>query len=132
MASNLAIIPADQPNCAYMGGWLLRYEAPIGESGRSGDTTNITTLSRVLSNPGWTDDLCVIFMGDINQNQIKTQQTHDAANEIVAEQVDAENIASQLHSNNIHIRNKGEWTNKEKPNIVQISREERQGGVKTL
>ena len=33
-------------------------------------------------------------MGDIDQNQFQTQQTHAAANEVVAEQVDAENTAS--------------------------------------
>ena len=32
-------------------------------------------------------------MGDIDQNQFQPQQTHDVANETVAEQVDAENIA---------------------------------------
>ena len=44
-------------------------------------------------------------MGDIDQNQFQTQQTHDVANETVAEQVDAENIANELHSNNAHIMN---------------------------
>ena len=50
----------------------------------------------------------------MNQNQFQTQQTHDVANEAVAEQVDPENAASQLRNNNVHIMNKGEWTNKEK------------------
>ena len=50
-------------------------------------------------------------MGDIDQNQFQTQQTHGVANETVAEQVEAENIASQLRKNNVHIMNKGEWTN---------------------
>ena len=45
-------------------------------------------------------------MGDIHQNQFQTQQTHDVANEAVAEQVDAENTASQLHNNKVHIMNK--------------------------
>ena len=67
-------------------------------------------------------------MGDIDQNQFRTQQTHDVANETVAEQVDAENIASQLHNNDVHIMNKQEWMNKEKLKIVQINREERQKG----
>ena len=53
-------------------------------------------------------------MGDINQNQFQPQQIHNVANEIVTEQVDPENIASQLHNKNIHIMNKGEWTNEEK------------------
>ena len=44
-------------------------------------------------------------MGDIDQNQFQTQQTHDVANETVAEQVDVENIANELHSNNAHIMN---------------------------
>ena len=65
-------------------------------------------------------------MGDIDQNQFQTQQTHDIVNETVAEQVDAENIASQLYNNNVHIMNIGEWTNEEKLEIVQINREERQ------
>ena len=47
-------------------------------------------------------------MGDITQNQYQTQQTHDVANETVVEQVDVENIASQLHSNNVHIMNEEE------------------------
>ena len=67
-------------------------------------------------------------MGHIDQNQFQTQQTHDLANETVAEQVDAENIASQLHNNNAHIMNKGEWTNEEKSKRVQINKEERQKG----
>ena len=67
-------------------------------------------------------------MGDVDQNQFQPQQTHDVANETVAEQVDAENIASQLHKNNVHIINKGEWTNEEKLKIVQTNREERQKG----
>ena len=67
-------------------------------------------------------------MGGIDQNQFQSQQTHDVANETVAEQVDAENIASQLHKNNVHIINKGEWTNEEKLKIVQTNREERQKG----
>ena len=45
-------------------------------------------------------------MGDIDQNQFQTQQTHEIANETVAEHIDAENIASQLHNNNVHIINK--------------------------
>ena len=67
-------------------------------------------------------------MGDIDQNQFQPQQTHDVANETVVEKVDAENIASQLHNNDIHIVNKGEWTNEEKLKIVQINREERERG----
>ena len=68
------------------------------------------------------------FMGDIDQNQFRSQQTRDVANETVAEQVDAENIASQLRNNDVHIINKQEWMNKEKLKIVQINREERQKG----
>ena len=67
-------------------------------------------------------------MGDIHQNQFQPQQTHDVANETVVEKVDAENIASQLHNNDVHIVNKGEWTNEEKLKIVQINREERERG----
>ena len=67
-------------------------------------------------------------MGDIDQNQFQPQQTHDVANETVVEKVDAENIASQSHNNDVHIMNKGEWTNEEKLKIVQINREERQRG----
>ena len=48
------------------------------------------------------------FKGDNDQNQFQTQQTHDVANETLAEQVDSENIASQLHNNNVYIMNKGE------------------------
>ena len=44
-------------------------------------------------------------MGDI---QFQTQQTYDVANETVAQQVDAQNLASQLHKNNVHIMKKGE------------------------
>ena len=47
------------------------------------------------------------FTGDIDQNQFQPQQTHDVANETIAEQVDAENTASQ-HNSNVHIMNKGE------------------------
>ena len=46
-------------------------------------------------------------MGDIDQNQFQPQQTHDVVNKTVVEQVDAENIASQLHNNNVHIMNRG-------------------------
>ena len=67
-------------------------------------------------------------MGDIDQNQFQPQQTHDVANETVVEKVDAENIASQLHNNDVHIVNKGEWTNEEKLKIVRINREERERG----
>ena len=67
-------------------------------------------------------------MGDIDQNQFHTQQTYDIGNETVAQQVDAQNLASQLHKNNVHIMNKGEWTDKEKLKIVKINREERQKG----
>ena len=38
-------------------------------------------------------------MGNINQTQFQTQQTHDVANETIAEQVDAKNTASHLHNN---------------------------------
>ena len=68
------------------------------------------------------------FIGDIDQDQFQLQQTHDEANETVAGQVDAGNIVSQLHNNNVHIMNKGEWMNKEKLKIVQINKEERQKG----
>ena len=61
-------------------------------------------------------------MGDIDQNQFQPQQTHDVANETVAEHGDVENIVSQLHNDNVHIMNKGEWTNEEKLKIVQINR----------
>ena len=64
-------------------------------------------------------------MGDINQDQFQTQKIYDVAVETVVEQVDAENIARQLHNNNVYIINKGEWTNEEKLKIVQINREER-------
>ena len=67
-------------------------------------------------------------MVNMDQNQFQTQQIHDVANETVAEQVDAEDIASQLYNNNVHIMNKEEWTNKKKLKIVQINREERQKG----
>ena len=67
-------------------------------------------------------------MGGINQNQFQTQKIHDGADETVAEQVDAENIATQLHNSNVHIMNKGEWMNKEKFKIVQINREEKPKG----
>ena len=46
-------------------------------------------------------------MGDIDQNQFQTQQAYDVANKIVAEQVHAENTASQWHNNNIRITKKG-------------------------
>ena len=67
-------------------------------------------------------------MGDIDQNQFQPQQTHDVANETVAEQVDAENIASQLQNKNVHIMSKGELRKKEKLKISQINREESQKG----
>ena len=67
-------------------------------------------------------------MGDNDQNRFQTEQTHDVANETVAEQVDAESIASQLHNNNVHIMKKGEWAYEEKMKMVQINREERQKG----
>ena len=50
-------------------------------------------------------------MGDTNQSQFQTQQTHDVANKAVAEQVGAGNTASHLHNCSIHIMNKREWTN---------------------
>ena len=62
-------------------------------------------------NPSWPTDWISTSAGDIDQNQFQTQQTHDVANKTVAEQVEAENIASQLRKNNVHIMNKGEWTN---------------------
>ena len=65
-------------------------------------------------------------MADINQNQFQTLQTHDIANNAVAEQLDAENTASQLHNNNVHNMNKGKRTNKGRLKPVQINREERQ------
>ena len=34
--------------------------SPIAKSGRIGDTTNITALSKVLGNPGWTGEPCII------------------------------------------------------------------------
>ena len=67
-------------------------------------------------------------MRDIDQNQFQPQQTHDVANKTVAEQADAESIASQLHNINVHIMNKEGWTNEEKLKIVQINREESQKG----
>ena len=65
-------------------------------------------------------------MGDIDQMQFQTQQTHDVANQTGAEQVDAENTSNQLHENNVHSINKGEWMNEEK--LMQIHSEERQKG----
>ena len=47
-------------------------------------------------------------MGNIDHSQFQTHQTHKVANETVAEQVDAKNIAIPLHNNNVHIMNKGE------------------------
>ena len=64
-------------------------------------------------------------MGDISQNCFQPQETHDAANETVAEQVYVENIASQLHNNNflqLHMMNKRQWRNTEKLKIVQIEK----------
>ena len=111
--------------------WIDGYcvmRSPIAKSDRIGDTTNITALSRVPGNPGWTDKPCIIsnFYGRYDQKQSQTQKIHDAAHETVAEQVDAENIASQLHNNNVYIMNKGEWTNEGKLKIVQ--KKERQKG----
>ena len=102
-------------------------KSPIGESGRSCNTANITVLSRVPGNPGWTRYQCV--MSDVYQCVTQqTQQVHDLANEAVAEQVNAENTASQLHNKNFHTLNKEEWTKKEKLKLVQINNEERQKG----
>ena len=99
----------------------------IAESGRSCNTANITALSRVLGNPGWTRYQCV--MSNVYQCLTQqTQQVHDVANEAVAEQVNAENTASQVHNKNFHTLNKGEWTKKEKLKLVQINKEERQKG----
>ena len=67
-------------------------------------------------------------MGDNDQNRFQTEQTDEVANEIVAEQVDTESIASQLHNNNDQIMKKGEWAYEEKMKMVQINREERQKG----
>lgn len=64
-------------------------------------------------------------MGDINQSQFQTQKIHDLADKTVAEEFDTENIAGQLHNNNVHIMSKGEWTNEKKLKIVQTNREER-------
>ena len=57
-------------------------------------------------------------MGDIDQNQFLTQQTHGLASEILAEQVDAENTTSYIHNNNVYIMNKGEWKTNEKSKLV--------------
>ena len=57
-------------------------------------------------------------MGDIDQNQFLTQQTHGLASEILAEQVDAENTTSHIHKNNVYIMNKGEWMTNEKSKLV--------------
>ena len=107
------------------GRWVMR--SPITEYGRSGDTTNIIALSRVPDNPGWTDDPCVIsnFYGRYRSKSI-SNSTHDVADETVAEKVDAEDIASQLHNNTVHIMNKRERTNEHKLKIIQINREDRQ------
>ena len=108
--------------------------SPIAESGRSGNTTNIIALSRVPSNPGWTDGPCVIsnFYGRYQSKSVSDSKIHDVADETVVEQVDGENIASQLHKNNVHIMNKGEWTKEEKLKLVQMNRAERQKGKKFM
>ena len=116
---------------SFLYGWIAAgLRSPIAKSGRSGNTTDIIALSRVLGNPGWTDDMFQfqIFMGDTNQNHFQTQQTHGIANEAVVEQVDAENTASHVRNHNIHIMNKGKWTNEETSKLGQINREERQKG----
>ena len=51
-------------------------------------------------------------MEGVDQIPFQTQQTHDVANETVVEQVGAENTASMLHNNNVHIMNNDERTNK--------------------
>ena len=50
--------------------------SPILESGRSGDTTNIITYSRVPGNPGWTDELYIIpnFYGHTGITGLRTQE----------------------------------------------------------
>ena len=50
--------------------------SPIPESGRSGDTTNIITYSRVPGNPGWTDEPCIIsnFYGHTGIPGLWTQE----------------------------------------------------------
>lgn len=50
-------------------------------------------------------------MGNINQNKFQTQKIDNVADETVAEQLDAENIANQLHNKTM---NKREWSNEEK------------------
>ena len=57
-------------------------------------------------------------MGDIDLNQFETQQAYGVANEAVAEQANAENIASKLRNSNVRIMNKREWTNEEKLTLV--------------
>ena len=64
-------------------------------------------------------------MGDIDQSQFQTQKIHGLADKTVAEESDTENIASQLHNNNVHIMSKEEWANEKKLKIVQKNREDR-------
>ena len=100
---------------------------PITESDRSGNPITINALSREPGNTGWTVHTRVSigpYMEDLDNNQFQPNQSHDIANDTVA-QTGAGNRANHDNGDIVHIMNNREWTEEQKRKLVEIGRQEK-------
>ena len=103
---------------------------PITESDRSGNPITINALSREPGNTGWTVHTRVSigpYMEDLDNNQFQPNQSHDIANDTVA-QTGAGNRANHDNGDIVHIMNNREWTEEQKRKLVEIGRQEKRRG----
>ena len=63
-------------------------------------------------------------MEDLDNNQFYPNQSHDIANDTVA-QTGAENRANHDNDDIVHIMNNREWTEEQKRKLVEIGRQEK-------
>ena len=69
----------------------------------------------------------LIWKTDLDNNQFQPNQSHDIANDTVA-QTGAGNRANHDNGDIVHIMNNREWTEEQKRKLVEIGRQEKRRG----
>ena len=66
-------------------------------------------------------------MEDVDNNQFQPNQSHNIANDVVA-QTGAENGANHDNDDIVHVMNNREWIEEQKRKLVEIDRQEKSRG----
>ena len=67
------------------------------------------------------------YMEDVDKNQFQPNQSHNIANDVVA-QTGAENRANHDNDDIVHVMNNREWIEEQKRKLVEVDRQEKSRG----